>query len=430
MRLPYLLNMKKTVISMVLIMTFFSAFSQENAPATDTMRKDALNVFMETSDYIRKEIPYVNYVRDIKDAGVYIISTYQRTGSGGGEYTYFLVGQNQNAGMRDTISFVTSPDETQDEIRVKEVRTLKMGLMRYVAKTPLSKYMNISFSEPLSETVSSDKWDSWVYRASFSGYLDGQQSYKSTYINGNISANRVTKDWKINLNTRYTYGVDKFDIDGDILTSNNNSKSINSLIVKSISDHWSYGGSLYLGSSSYNNLDMSLQVMPGIEYDLFPYSESTRKQLRLLYKIGYNYVDYTDTTIYNLTKESHAQHSFSIAYEVVQKWGSIDVNINYSNYLHDWSKNNLSVFGFMDLRIAKGLSVNFGGGASLIHDQLGLVKGGATTEEVLLRRKELETQFEYFTSFGFTFTFGSIYNNVVNPRFGNSGGGGMTIMMN
>jgi len=415
---------------MVLIMTFFSAFSQENAPATDTMRKDALNVFMETSDYIRKEIPYVNYVRDIKDAGVYIISTYQRTGSGGGEYTYFLVGQNQNAGMRDTISFVTSPDETQDEIRVKEVRTLKMGLMRYVAKTPLSKYMNISFSEPLSETVSSDKWDSWVYRASFSGYLDGQQSYKSTYINGNISANRVTKDWKINLNTRYTYGVDKFDIDGDILTSNNNSKSINSLIVKSISDHWSYGGSLYLGSSSYNNLDMSLQVMPGIEYDLFPYSESTRKQLRLLYKIGYNYVDYTDTTIYNLTKESHAQHSFSIAYEVVQKWGSIDVNINYSNYLHDWSKNNLSVFGFMDLRIAKGLSVNFGGGASLIHDQLGLVKGGATTEEVLLRRKELETQFEYFTSFGFTFTFGSIYNNVVNPRFGNSGGGGMTIMMN
>ena len=89
----------------------------------------------------------------------------------------------------------------------------------------------------------------------------------------------------------------------------------------------------------------------------------------------------------------------------------------------------MSLNGYLDLRIAKGLSVNFGGGASLIHDQLGLVKGGATTEEVLLRRKELATQFQYFTSFGFTYTFGSIYNNVVNPRFGNSGGGGMTIMM-
>jgi hypothetical protein len=422
--------MKRIIIFLALAITFVNAFPQENAVKSDTLRKDALNVFMNASDYTRKEIPYVNYVRDIKDAGVYIISTTQNTGSGGAEFTYFLVGQNENAGMRDTISFVTSPDETQDEIRIKEVRTLKMGLMRYVAKTPLAKYMNISFSEPLSETVSSDKWDSWVFRSSIYGYVQGQKTYKSSYLNGNISAGRVTKDWKINISARYNYNIDKFDIDGDIITSDNNSKSFNSLIVKSVSDHWSYGGSLYLGTSSYSNYRMSSIIMPGIEYDLFPYSESTRRQLRLLYSVGFNYVNYIDSTIYNKTKEGHLQHSFNVAYEVVQKWGSVNVSLNYSNYLHDWSKNNLSIFGFMDLRIAKGLSLNFGGSASLIHDQLGLVKGGATTEEVLLRRKELATQFQYFTSFGLTFTFGSIYNNVVNPRFGNSGGGGMTIMMN
>ena len=415
---------------LAMAMTFVNLYSQENATKSDTLRKDALNIYMDASDYIRKEIPYVNYVRDIKDAGVYIISTIQRTGSGGSEFTYFLVGQNENAGMADTISFVTSPDETQDETRIKEVRTLKMGLMRYVAKTPLAKYMNISFSEPLSETVSSDKWNSWVFRASFNGWLNGEQSYNSTNLNGNISASRVTQDWKINLRARYNYGIEKFDIEDDVITSENNSKSINALIVRSISDHWSYGGSMKLGSSSYSNLDVSAILMPGIEYDLFPYSESTRRQLRILYSIGYNYSDYTDTTIYDKTKEGHFQHSINVAYEVVQKWGSIDVNLNYSNYLYDWSKYNLSLSGFMDLRIAKGLSVNFGGGASLIHDQLGLVKGGATTEEVLLRRKELATQFQYFTSFGLSFTFGSIYNNVVNPRFGNSGGGGMSFSMN
>ena len=332
--------------------------------------------------------------------------------------------------MRDTISFVTSPDETQDEIRIKQVKTLKMGLMRYIAKTPLSKYMKISFSEPISETVSTDKWNSWVFRSSFNGYFNGQQTYKSTYLNGNFSANRVTKDWKINLRASYNYSIEKFDIDKEIIQSDNNSKSFSSLIVKSISDHWSYGGSLYIGSSSYSNYSMSTIIMPGIEYDLFPYSESTRRQLRLLYSVGINYVNYIDTTIYNKTKEEHLQHSFGVAYEVVQKWGSIDLSFNYSNYLHDWTKNNLSLYGFMELRIAKGLSLNFGGGASLIHDQLGLVKGGATTEEVLLRRKELATQFSYFTSFGFSYTFGSIYNNVVNPRFGNSGGGGMSISFN
>ncbi len=421
--------MRKIILSLILALSFFTSFSQEIPARTDTLRKDALNVFMEASDYIRKEIPYVNYVRDIKDAGVYIISTSQRTGSGGREYSYFFIGQKENAGMRDTLLFVTSPDETQDGIRVKEVKTLKMGLMRYVAKTPLSKYLNISFSEPMSETVYSDKWHSWVYKSSFSGWFDGQQTYKSTNLYGNISASRVTSDWKINLSGRYSHGIEKYDVGDEVITSKNNSKSLNSLIVRSISNHWSYGGSVYLGSSSYSNFKFSGSFLPGIEYDLFPYSESTRKQLRLLYSFGYKFANYTDTTIYDKTREGHLIHSFGAAYAVVQKWGSINLSFGYSNYMHDWTKNNLSLDGYLDLRIAKGLSVNFGGGASLIHDQLGLVKGGATTEEVLLRRKELATQFQYFTSFGFTYTFGSIYNNVVNPRFGNSGGGGMTIMM-
>lgn len=103
--------------------------------------------------------------------------------------------------------------------------------------------------------------------------------------------------------------------------------------------------------------------------------------------------------------------------------------MEYSTYLHDWSKNNLSAGGYLSLRIAKGLNVNFGGGASLIHDQLNLVKQDLTYDEILLQRKEIATQYEYYTSFGFTYTFGSIYNNVVNPRFGNSGSGGMTKML-
>ena len=423
--------MKRTILLIFLVFCFLQAFPQETATKSDTLRKNALNIFMNASDYFRKEIPYVNYVRDIKDAGVYILSTIQGTGSGGQKFTYFLVGQNENAGMRDTLSFVTAPDETQDEIRIKEVSTLKMGLMRYVAKTPLAKYLNISFSEPLSETVSTDKWNSWVFKTSMNGFLDGQQLTKSTQLFGNISANRITKDWKLNSSVNYNYGKDVFDTTGGNITSENISKSVNLLIVRSLSEHWSYGGSASFGTSSFNNQKMLFSLMPGIEYDIFPYSESTRRQLRLLYKIGYNYVTYIDSTIYDKTKESLWLHSFSAAYEVVQKWGSINVSFSYSNYVRDWSKNNFSLNGFIELRVAKGLSVNFGGGASLIHDQLGLVKGGATTQEVLLRRKELATQYQYFTMFGFSFTFGSIYNNVVNPRFGNSGGGGsMTMTIN
>lgn len=422
------LAMKSSFVFFLFFMFCSTAFSSGYDAEPDSLRKDALNVFMEASDYIKREIPYVNYVRDLKDAGVYIISTSQTTGSGGREYSYFFVGQHEYKGMNDTIAFATNPDATQDEIRADQVNALKMGLMRYVVKTPLWKYMKITFTEPIAETVSIDKWNSWVFRARFNGFFDGQQSIKSKNLNGNFSASRITENWKTDLSARYNYGNDKFEIDDDIIESSNNSQSFDALIVRSLTGHWSYGGSFEVEASSYNNLKFATEFMPGIEYDIFPYSESTRRQLRLLYSVGYRYSAYNDSTIYDRIREGHFRQSLEAAYEVVQKWGSIDLNVEYSNYLNDWSKNNLSVNGFFDVRIAKGLSVNFGGGASLIHDQLGLVKGGATQEEVLLRRKELATQFQYFTSFGLTFTFGSIYNNVVNPRFGNGSGGGMIIM--
>ncbi len=34
-------------------------------------------------NYIRQEMPYINYVRDVKEAQVYMLVTRQSTGSGG-----------------------------------------------------------------------------------------------------------------------------------------------------------------------------------------------------------------------------------------------------------------------------------------------------------------------------------------------------------
>jgi hypothetical protein len=422
--------MKRIILAAVLIFNIVNCQSQEAETQTDTLRKDALNVFMESTDYIRKEIPYVNYVRDIRDAGVYIISTSQRTGSGGYEYTYFLVGQHEFEGMRDTISFVTTPDETTEGYRQKMVRTLKMGLMRYVARTPLAQYMNISFSQPLTETVMGDKWKSWVFKGSLSSYLNGQKTYKYYYLTGNLAASKITEKWKIDINARYNTNASEYIIGESTITSKSKTKYVTGLVVRSISDHWSYGGSTTVGSSSYSNKKLYYNLMPGIEYDLFPYSESTRRQMRVLYSAGINLVEYADTTIYDKIRENLFLHTLSASYEVIQKWGSIDFTLQYSNYLHDWSKNNLSFSGYFNFRIAKGLSLNFGGGASMIHDQINLVKQDLTYDEILLQRKEIATQYEYYVNFGLSYTFGSIYNNVVNPRFGNSSGGGMMIIMN
>jgi len=70
------------------------------------------------------------------------------------------------------------------------------------------------------------------------------------------------------------------------------------------------------------------------------------------------------------------------------------------------------------VRDRKEADVHISGYYAAVHDQLSLVKGGATLEEILLQRTELATNYSYFASIGFSYTFGSVFSNVVNPRFG------------
>jgi hypothetical protein len=412
--------MKRFILIAILISLFVACFSQEKVVESDTIRKDALNVFMEASSYIKKEIPYINYVRDRKVADVYIISTQESTGSGGSVTTFFIVGQQKYEGMKDTLKCNISPDETYDMQRAKEVKTLKIGLMRYVAKTPLAQFMNISFSQPLSETVSSDKWNSWVYSASLNAYTSGQSTYSYGYLFGTLSANRITEKSKFNSSLGMDLEKDRTTYLDTTYTSTIKDQYGYLSFVKSITGHWSAGASAYIQTSSYSNYDLSIRISPGIEYDFFPYSESTRRILTLLYQAGVEINNYTDETLRFKTKETVGYHSLSGTLSLIQKWGSVSGTLTWSNYLFDWSYYKLRLNTSANIRIFKGLSFNIYGSVASVHNQISLPRGEASLEDVLLRRKMQATEYQFSTSFGLTYTFGSIYNNVVNPRFGSS----------
>jgi len=388
---------------------------------SDSLRYGALKVFFDCpfcdEDHIRREVSLVNYVRDRKEAQVHVMITSQMTGSGGREYSFLFIGQQEFEGQNDTILYITAPDATEEERREGQIRTFKIGLMRYVVKTPVAANININYDLPRQNELVEDRWKSWVFRTGIDGYLDGEKSYKSYSIYGSFSASKITPDWKFD--SDYDSGIheDKIMTDEETVYSTRISHSLNALIVKSLGDHWSIGGTTSLSSSTYSNYQLRYRFYPAIEYDIFPYSESTRKQLTFLYTAGYSLHEYKDSTIYNKKIESFLGQEFIFSLNLIQKWGSIRTSLDASNYFHDWTKNNFSMFTSIEIRIAKGLEFNIGGSASIIHDQLNLVKGEATTEEILLRIKELETSYQYFIFFGISYTFGAIYNNVVNPRF-------------
>jgi len=403
-----------------LLLSFLGLLFAPYSPAGQLNQK--LNVFLDCPEYpaeiVQKEIPFLTLSRAAEEAEVLVRVRARQKSAEIIEYTIEFIGQQKFQGDDDRLQLEIKA-ATPEEARQKQLaHAIKMGLMRYLGKTPLARYVAIRLEEEVKPTAVEDKWNFWVFNLSVNSFLNGEKSYRSGLFFGGFSANRVTEELKIRASLGAVYQDNLFKFGGRKITSTSESQSFQGLIVKSISEHVSVGGYLSLLSSSFSNIQLSFTPAPAVEFNIFPYSESTRRQLRLLYRLGFTQVAYREETIYGKTRESLWQESLTATLELKRKWGTISTSLEGSHYFHDFQKNRLQFSSELSIRIFKGLSFNISGSYSRIRDQLSLPRGGASLEEILLRRKELETTYNYYLSVGISYTFGSTKSRVVNPRFG------------
>ena len=66
--------------------------------------------------------------------------------------------------------------------------------------------------------------------------------------------------------------------DGRTFTSIRREWDNDALLVKSLTDHWSAGVRGAVSSSTYYNVDLAVEAMPAVEWNFFPYSQSTRRE--------------------------------------------------------------------------------------------------------------------------------------------------------
>jgi hypothetical protein len=377
-------------------------------------------------NYTREQITFVNFVRDVKEAQVYILITQQNAGSGGSQFTFSFQGLEIFRGMNDTLVYTSNPDETSTIVREKKTNMLQIGLMKYVARTPLFSEIEIRHNSELAQEQVIDKWNNWVFALSTEPQFQFEESDKQFELRNSFNVTKVTPDIKIELEMDQNYDQRRvLDDEGGDTTYISNEFEGDNLLVKSLGEHWSAGVKWKIGSSTRENYDLRTDLLPSLEYDLFPYSEATHRQLRFLYSVGIQYNNYTDSTIYNQVEESLFKQELNIAFQVQEKWGSINLALLGSTYFNDFSKNRLELISSLNLRIFKGLALQISGGVAYINDQINLKKGGISEADRLLELRELSTQYRIEGGIGLSYTFGSIYNNVVNPRFGFGGGGGM-----
>ena len=402
-----------------------SAGAQTNTAA-------ALRVFLDCNrcdfDYLRTEITFVNYVRDRRDADVHVLVTTESSGGGGRVFTLSFIGQEAFAGTDDVLEYATSQTDTDNEEREGFAQVLSLGLLRYVARTPLARQIDIQqrggkLGGSAMATPDDDPWNFWVFRTRFNGRVNGEESRKSKSLNGSVSANRTTDEWKIRLGSNARYDETEFELTESNFTNISRNYSFDGRGIKSLGEHMGLGFGGSLVTTTFRNQDLSARLAPAFQYNFFPYTESTRRELTLSYTVGVNSFNYEELTIFNEMSEIRFDHSANMSLDFNQPWGDAGFTFEVSQFLDDSSKYRGVVFGDLEFRVARGLFFNINGSSSLVRDQIYLAKADLSDKEMLVRRRQLATDYEYRLSIGITYSFGSIYNNVVNSRFAGSSGG-------
>src|SRR5437773_1418754 len=164
-------------------------------------------------DYFRREILFVDHMRDPQDASVHVLVTAQPTGSGGTAYTLDFIGRRELAGLGDTLHTVVPQTATTDERRQKLVHFLKIGLLRYAARGTDAEQLTVSYTAPTAAAITkaaTDRWNYWVFRTRANANLSGEKSQRFAYLSSSQSANRITRDWKTRLSLNQSYSENKF----------------------------------------------------------------------------------------------------------------------------------------------------------------------------------------------------------------------------
>jgi hypothetical protein len=425
-----MLRMKKTIALLGFILLYFSSTAQ--------LQKEKLKVFVDCSntwcsmDYIKTEITVVDYVLDNTAADVHVLVTQQSTGGGGSSYQMIFFGQNNFRNLKDTIRFFLEPNTTDFEGREIFNKYLKIGLIPYLLKTEMVKNIQIQMKQSAKDSArvsehapDTDPWNYWVFRVGANGNFNGDKVYKDINYRTNASVNRITDQIKVSFSfyankAKTTYTIeDPTGIEPTYRYINNNHGfGFDHQLEKSINKHWSNGYNVNLSNNTFSNYKLQATLSPAIEYNFFPYTQSTNKLLTIRYGADVRMNRSIDTTIYFKTKETFFGHWATVTLSFSQKWGGAGVGMNYHHYFaQQWKYYSFGMSGSVNVRISGGLSFNCGLFAGLTRDQLSLSGEHASQQDILTRRRQLASSYNYYSYFGLNYRFGSKLNNFVNPRF-------------
>jgi hypothetical protein len=419
----------------IAVLLFIILYSLQATAQNKSLKK--LQVFIDCSrigcdlTFIRSEIKIVDFLLDRQAADVHVLITAQRAGGGGSQYQLIFYGQQIYKGYTDTLLFTTARTATKDEIRQQLVQGIMIGIAPLVARTAYASAIAIDMkgndsTNLLSAGVTGDRWNYWIFNLGIDGEFNADKIYKSNRYSSDFSADRTTKKLKAGFRVYGSKRVSVYEYEDSSgiskNTVNNSEYGFYHHLVKALGPRWSYGYQANYTNNTFSNYKRKIYLNPSIEYNIYPYLDVNNRFFVLRYGIDVTNNNYYDTTLYNRLEETLYGQKASATLTLNQKWGTFYSSIYYRNYFHNWKLNNMGVNLNVNVRVTGGLSFYINTSGNIVHDQVYLVKGNVTEQDVLTRKRQLASNYNYRIYFGINFRFGSKLNNFINPRFQGYGG--------
>ena len=392
-----------------LFLLFFSLlnFSQEKIKAYIDCRCD--------ENYLKQETSFLEYVRDQDLADVEIFIRDERNPTGSRSFEITIDGNNSFKDISSSATAVGYSNDTSSTLRDKLLNKLKIALVPFLEKANYNLKLNIE-SNFEDSTSLDDKWKNWVFELSGSYNNDKEESRKTNRYEVEFEIDKLTEDWRIGMEISRNESNRKFYSDDNEYTSNRKTTSFRGRVVRSISDHFSAGVFFGAYQNTYENIDFNRYLAPAIEYSLYPYKDVLSKEITLAYRIGTGKRNYIEETIYGYNEQKLTSQTLSLNIRFRQKWGNISSYINGTQFLNDGTKKRFSLRSDLDIRVFEGLAVRLSGNINLIREQYSLAAGNTSVEDLLLQQRQIATDYRTNFSIGLSYTFGSIYNSIINTR--------------
>lgn len=408
--------MKFTPGFFLLFLNFFNVCGQASEePLTIKTQIDCRGC---DGNYMRQNITFLDHVRDQDLAEIYVLVNTSGNPSTV-IYEIEFTGKGRFEGINNKFNVDFSKTLTGNEIRDLLKETLIKGFIPYMLHTNQAESMELVLHDipKASEEKIEDPWNNWIFSVRGNLDMEKQDTREEYNYNLGFEGDKVTEHWRVRLDGFYNKNTLKItESDSSSFTSYKDQKFLGGSIVKSLGNHWSVGVFGDIGANSVDNFRLKSAVAPAIEFSIFDYKEVLTREITFAYQVNYNSQEYLDATIFDKLKDHYYTQSLSMNLRYRKNWGSIFSSVRASHFLDDPSKNRLSINNWASVRVFKGFSVRVNANFQVIQDQINLPKGEASLEDIILQQRALATASKLNLGVGMSYTFGSIFNNVLNTR--------------